>query len=161
MEIVVRAAVVFGFLWLITRAVGRSTLGELSTFELMLYVTMGDLVQQGITQQDTSLTAAVLAVGVFALLTVALSYANWRWPRCRPLVHGVPVIVVSDGQPAMDTIRAERLSIDDLMAAAREQGIERFSDIRLAVLEADGKISFFSSDPAKSGASERPPAAGG
>jgi uncharacterized membrane protein YcaP (DUF421 family) len=52
MEIVFRALVVFFFLWLVTRAVGRSSLGELSTFQLLLYVTMGDLVQQGITQQD-------------------------------------------------------------------------------------------------------------
>lgn len=159
MEIVVRAVVMFGFLWLVTRAVGRSSLGELSTFQLLLYVTMGDLVQQGITQQDYSLTSAVLAVGVFALLTVALSYANWRWPRARPVIHGVPTVVVSNGEPAIDAMRTERLSFDDLMAAARENGIERFADIRLAVLEADGQVSFFTKDPRTSGA-PRPPAAG-
>lgn len=143
MEIVVRAVVIFGFLWLVTRAVGRSTLGELSTFELLLYVTMGDLVQQGVTQQDSSLASAVLSVGVFALLTVALSYASWRWPRARPVIHGVPTIVVSDGEPRIDSMRAERLSMDELLVAAREKGIERFADVKLAVLEADGKISFF------------------
>ncbi len=90
MEIVVRALVVFLFLWLVTRAVGRSTLGELSAFELLLYVTMGDLVQQGVTQQDYSVTAAVLAVGTFALLTVALSWIQWRFPRCRDLHHRPP-----------------------------------------------------------------------
>jgi uncharacterized membrane protein YcaP (DUF421 family) len=159
MEIVFRAVLMFGFLWLVTRAVGRSSLGELSTFQLLLYVTMGDLVQQGVTQQDYSLTSAVLAVGVFALLTVALSYANWRWPRVRPVIHGVPTIVVANGEPAIAAMRAERLSLDDLMAAAREQGLERFSDIRLAVLEADGQISFFSGEAPRSGA-PRPPAAG-
>ncbi len=70
-----------------TGAVGRSTLGELSTFQLLLYVTMGDLVQQAITQQDSSVTAAVLAVGVFALLTVALSWIGWRSPGARPVIH--------------------------------------------------------------------------
>ena len=80
MEIVVRAVVIFGFLWLVTRVVGRSTLGELSTFQLLLYVTMGDLVQQSITQQDYSLTSGILAVGVFALLTILLSWINSRWP---------------------------------------------------------------------------------
>jgi uncharacterized membrane protein YcaP (DUF421 family) len=159
MEIVFRAVLMFGFLWLVTRAVGRSSLGELSTFQLLLYVTMGDLVQQGVTQQDYSLTSAVLAVGVFALLTVALSYANWRWPRVRPVIHGVPTIIVANGEPAIAAMRAERLSLDDLMAAAREQGLERFSDIRLAVLEADGQISFFSGEAPRSGA-PRPPAAG-
>ena len=75
MDIVYRAALVFFFLWVITRVVGRSTLGELSTFELLLYIVMGDLIQQAVTQQDYSVTSAVLAIGVFALLTIALSYS--------------------------------------------------------------------------------------
>ena len=71
----------FGFLWLVTRVVGRSTLGELSTFQLLLYVTMGDLVQQSVTQQDYSVTSGVLAVGVFALLTILLSRGRTRAGR--------------------------------------------------------------------------------
>ena len=88
MEIVIRALVVFIFLWIITRIAGRTMLGELSTFELLLYATMGDLVQQAVTQQDYSVTSAFLAVGVFTLLTVALSYVAWRWPRTRGVING-------------------------------------------------------------------------
>src|SRR5690348_14942630 len=98
-EIVVRALVLFAFLWVVTRAVGRSTLGELSTFELLLYVTMGDLVQQGVTQQDYSLTGAVLAVSTFAVITVAVSFANQRWRRLLPITHGVPIIILRQGEP--------------------------------------------------------------
>jgi uncharacterized membrane protein YcaP (DUF421 family) len=156
MEIVVRAAIVFAFLWLITRIVGRSTLGELSTFELLLYVTMGDLVQQGITQQDYSVTAAVLAVGVFALLTIALSYASWRFPRLRPMIRGRPVIVVRDGEPLTDEMARQRMPFEDLVEAAREQGIRRISDIEVGVLEANGKVSFFTADSGESGAAETP-----
>ena len=158
MEIVVRAVVMFFFLWLVTRVVGRSTLGELSTFELILFVTMGDLVQQGVTQQDYSVTGSLLAVSVFTLLTVLLSWLNWRWPRLRKVVHGVPVLVVHDGEPAVETMRSERLSFDDLYAAAREQGIERIADVRIAVLEADGKISFFErgTGSEQEGAPEKP-----
>src|ERR1700733_13232783 len=99
MEVVYRALFIFAFLWFITRVTGRATLGELSTFQLLLYVTMGDLVQQAVTQQDYSVTSAVLAVGVFCLLTVLLSWLNTRFRRLRPLTHGVPVLVVSDGEP--------------------------------------------------------------
>jgi uncharacterized membrane protein YcaP (DUF421 family) len=155
MEIVFRAAFVFAFLWFITRVTGRSTLGELSTFQLLLYVTMGDMVQQAVTQQDYSVTASVLAVGTVALLTVAISWVNAHWQRARPLTHGVPVIIVDHGEPLMDTLRVERLSLDDLMAAARQQGIERFADIRLAVLETNGKVSFFVGE-AESGSAEAP-----
>lgn len=159
MEIVFRAAVIFTFLWLVTRIVGRSTIGELSTFELILFITMGDMVQQAVTQQDYSVTAALLAVSVLAVLTVALSWANLRWPRLRSLTHGVPVVIVQDGTPLDRSMRRERLSVDDLKAAARQQGFERLSDIRLAVLEANGSISFFavdSSEENRSGAPEKP-----
>ena len=143
MEIVIRALVLFAFLWFVTRAVGRSTLGELSTFELLLYVTMGDLIQQGVTQQDYSVTAAVLAVGTFALLTVALSWVQWRFPRSRPVLTGRPLLVVKDGQVLEDAMKTQRLAEADLLVAAREQGIRRTSDIEYAVLEADGRLSFF------------------
>lgn len=157
MEIVIRALVIFFFLWLITRSVGRSTLGELSTFELLLYVTMGDLVQQGVTQQDYSVTAAVLAVGTFAVLTVALSWLQWKFPRTRDFVTGRPVVVVSDGALQEEALRRQRLSTADLLVAAREQGIRRTSEIEYAVLEADGRLSFFIyEDSGESGAPEKP-----
>jgi hypothetical protein len=98
MEIVIRAAVMFLFLWAVTRAVGRSTLGELSTFELLLYVTLGDLVQQSVTQQDYSVTSGVLAISVFALLTVTLNWTQWRFPGTRSVITGKPLVIVRDGE---------------------------------------------------------------
>jgi uncharacterized membrane protein YcaP (DUF421 family) len=156
MEIVVRAVVLFVFLYVITRVSGRSTLGELSAFQLLLYVVMGDLVQQAVTQQDYSVTGGVLAVSVFALLTVAAGAGSRRWTRFREPVHGVPYVVVRDGEPMMDALRLERMSIDDLLVSARQQGIERFSDIELAVLETNGRVSFFTRTTPRDGAAEPP-----
>jgi uncharacterized membrane protein YcaP (DUF421 family) len=161
MEIVLRTAAVFVFLWLITRVVGRASLSEITTFELLLYVTMGDLIQQAVTQQDYSMTSAILAVGVFALLTIALSYTSWRFPRLRPLIRGLPVLVMREGEPIPEALRRQRLTMDDIMAAAREQGIRRLSQVDLAVLETDGRISFFQADATSDnddGASDKPPA---
>lgn len=157
MEIVLRALVVFAFLWVITRSVGRTTLGELSTFELLLYVTMGDLVQQAVTQQDYSLTGAGLAVGTFALLTLALSWVQWRFPRTRDVITGRAVLVMAGGEPDEAAMRRQRLSVADLLVAAREQGIRRTADIEYAVLEADGRISFFTYEGGAQGAPEKPP----
>jgi uncharacterized membrane protein YcaP (DUF421 family) len=150
--------VIFAFLWVVTRAVGRSTLGELSTFELLLYVTMGDLVQQGVTQQDYSVTGSILAVGTFALLTVSLSWTQWRFPRARPIITGRPLLVFEDGRPVEANLKTQRLSLADLLAAAREEGIRRTSDIEYAVMEADGRISFFTRDQDDEGAPEKSPA---
>jgi len=157
MEIVLRAVIIFLFLWGITRVVGRSTLGELSTFELILFVTMGDLVQQGVTQQDYSMTATMLAVGTFALLTIVLSWINLRSRRTRRLIHGQPVVIFQNGEPHPDAMQHERVSFADFFAAARQQGIEKLEDVRLAVLEANGQISFFTGDAAQDGAPPQPP----
>jgi uncharacterized membrane protein YcaP (DUF421 family) len=156
-EIVIRALVIFCFLWLITRAVGRSTLGELSTFQLLLYVTMGDIVQQAVTQQDYSVTAGMLGVSTFALLTVAISWTQWRIPQVRPLTSGRPVLVWRDGEPVEEAMREERLSVADLLVAAREEGIRSTRDIEFAVLEADGRLSFFTHESASDGAPETAP----
>jgi uncharacterized membrane protein YcaP (DUF421 family) len=152
MEIVFRALVLYAFLWGVTRAVGRSSLGELSTFQLLLYVTMGDLVQQGITQQDYSVTGAVLAVSTFAVITAGLSLVNLHWPAARPAVHGTPVVILRDGEPDAAAMRAEGMAVADLFAAAREEGIRRLDDVQLAVLEADGKVSFFTTVDGQDGA---------
>jgi len=159
MEIVYRSAIIFFFLWIVTRAVGRSQLGELSTFQLLLYVTMGDMVQQAITQQDYSVTAAILAVSTFALLTVFFSWVGWRYKKSRPIVHGSPLLIVKNGNPLLDAMARERMTTDDLYEQAREQGISNLSEIDLAILETDGKVSFFTKDGAESGAPDPQPQA--
>jgi uncharacterized membrane protein YcaP (DUF421 family) len=154
MEIVIRAAVMFLFLWGVTRAVGRTTLGELSTFELLMYVTLGDLVQQSVTQQDYSLTSGILTISVFALFTTVLSWTQWRFPRMRPLINGKPVVIIRDGRPLETALRQQRMSTSDLMAAARQQGIRSLGDVDLAILENDGKVSFFTATQDSEGAPE-------
>lgn len=160
MEIVYRAAFIFFFLWIVTRAVGRSQLGELSTFQLLLYVTMGDLVQQGITQQDYSVTGSLLAVSTFALLTIVISWLAWRYKRLRPVIDGTPIIVMRDGDPVIEVMAHERMTMDELRAQAREQGIRNLGDVDLAVLETDGKVSFFTHSGEDEGAPEPQPAGG-
>jgi uncharacterized membrane protein YcaP (DUF421 family) len=154
MEIVIRAAVMFAFLWAVTRAVGRSTLGELSTFELLLYVTMGDLIQQSVTQQDYSVTSGGLTISVFALMTVVLSWLQWRFPQLRSLIRGKPLVIVRNGRLLPVPARQQRFSESDLLATARQQGIRNLSEIELAVLEADGKVSFFTATSSSEGAPE-------
>jgi uncharacterized membrane protein YcaP (DUF421 family) len=159
MEIVVRSLVIFLFLWVVTRAVGRSQLGELSTFQLLLYVTMGDLVQQAVTQQDYSVTAAILAVSTFALLTVLFASISYHFRKSRPLIDGVPLVIVKDGEPLMKALAHERMSLDELYAQARQQGIRKLSDIEWAILETDGKVSFFTKGSGDEGAAEPQPEA--
>src|SRR5689334_21708642 len=108
----------------------------------MLQFVIGDLVQQSITQDDRSVTGAVLAISTIALLIVVQSYAVFRWRRTRPVLEGRPVMLIHDGVVIADPLRRERMTVEDLEEAARAQGIDRLGDIRVGILETDGKLSF-------------------
>ena len=142
MEIVIRAGVMFLFLWLVTRMVGKRELGQLSAFELVLLVTMGDLVQQSITQDYYSVTGGMLTIGTFALLSVAMSFTSSRFPGSRQSFRR-PAVVVRDGVPQERVMADERLTRTELMEAARKNGVRDLADVELAVLENDGSVTFF------------------
>jgi uncharacterized membrane protein YcaP (DUF421 family) len=142
-DIVFRAAVIYFFLWFVTRALGKRELGQMTAFELVLLVTMGDLIQQGTTQEDFSVTGAMLAVGTFASLMLLFSYLSFRFPRTRPSLEGAPVVVVQDGRPLEDVMRLERLSDWELQEGLREQGIDDVRSVAVGILEPNGKFSFF------------------
>ena len=142
MDIVVRAFFAFLFVFLITRFIGRRELRSLQPFDLILLVVVGDLMQQGITQSDMSFTGAVLATGTFAVLVLAVSYAGFRFRRVQPLLEPQPMIVVQDGQVIESNLRKERMTVDELLAEARQQQISSLDEVRWAVLESSGKVSF-------------------
>ena len=142
MDLVLRAIFVFGFILLLTRVIGKRELGSLQPFDLILLIILGDAVQQGLTQDDYSLTGALLVVGTIAVLQVFVSWVSYRFPRARPILEGEPVIIVQDGKPIERNLRSERLTLDDVMAEARGAEIERLDEIKWAVLEAGGKITF-------------------
>jgi uncharacterized membrane protein YcaP (DUF421 family) len=142
MEIVARATVTFAALFVLTRGLPRRTLADMAPFEMLLLVTLGDIVQQGITQEDYSLTGSLLAVSTFAGWATILSYATWRWRRAARIIDGSPLVIVRDGTPVTDALRVERLPLDEVMESARQQGIDDLAHVRLAILEPNGRISF-------------------
>ena len=146
MDLVLRAAVIFFFVFVLTRALGRRELSSLEPFDVILLVVIGDLVQQGITQSDDSVTGTLIVLATIALLTVGVSYVNFRVPRLRPLLEGEPLVLVEDGRVIERHLARERLTLDDLMAEARLQDLPELSQVRWAVLETSGRISFIRKD---------------
>jgi uncharacterized membrane protein YcaP (DUF421 family) len=142
MDIVIRSTVAFLFILLVTRIVGRRELNTLEPFDLILLVTIGDLVQQGVTQNDFSVTGLFLAVGTIAILTIIFSWLPWRFQILRPVLEGQPVILIEDGNVIERNLRRNRLTQEEIAAEAREQQIASFEEIRFAVLETSGTISF-------------------
>ena len=142
MDLVIRAVVAFLFVYLLTRVIGRRELSSMEPFDLIMLVMIGDLVQQGVTQNDFSVTGSLLVGATIALMTVAVSYVSFRFPRLRPVLDGEPVIVVEDGKPIDRNLRRNRITHEELAAAARQQQFGSLADIQWAVLETSGQISF-------------------
>jgi uncharacterized membrane protein YcaP (DUF421 family) len=142
MDIVVRAAVAFLFVFILTRLIGRRELSSLQPFDLMLLIVIGDLIQQGITQNDLSVTGLILTVGVFGLMTLAASYVGFRFPRVRPILEPEPLILIEDGSVIERNLKKERMTQEELAAEARIQQIDSLEKVKWAVLESGGQISF-------------------
>jgi uncharacterized membrane protein YcaP (DUF421 family) len=145
MDIVLRAAVAYVFIIVLLRVTGRRDLSTMGPTDLVLLVVMGDLIQNGVTQSDMSVTGVAIAITTFGLLSFASSYLVFKSRRARNIIEGTPLIVIQDGKPIEANLRMERMSLDDVMEEARGQQIERLDQIRWAVIEANGSVSFIKS----------------
>jgi uncharacterized membrane protein YcaP (DUF421 family) len=141
MDLDLRATVIFFFVFLVTRVVGRRELAQLEPFDMILLVVIGELVQQSVTQSDESLTGAVTVISTIALLSVAVAWLSFRSKRVRTVSEGEPIVLVRDGQPIERNMRRERITLENLEQEARQAQITSIADLRWAILEDDGKIS--------------------
>jgi uncharacterized membrane protein YcaP (DUF421 family) len=142
MDLVLRAAAAFVFLLFILRVTGKRELSSMEPFDLIMLVILGDLIQQGVTQNDQSITGAFLVVAVISLLTALVSFLNSRLRWVRPVLEGRPVVLIEHGRVLEDNVRRERLTTEELQEQARIQQIDSLGEVRLAVLETNGTISY-------------------
>jgi uncharacterized membrane protein YcaP (DUF421 family) len=141
MDLVIRAAVIFFFIFLITRIAGRRQMSELEPFDVILLVVLGDLVQQGITQSDESVTGTLIVISTITLLSVAVGWVSFRFAPIRVITEGEPIILIHDGTLIERNLRRQRLTRGDLEEEARKQQLSSLDQIRWAILEDGGQIS--------------------
>jgi len=142
MDLVLRAVFLYFFVFAITRVIGRRELSSLAPFDIILLIVAGDAIQQGLTQDDYSLTGSVLVVGTFAILQLLTSYTSFKITRLRPLLEGEPIVIVQNGKLLDGNLKRERLTEEEVAEEARQQQIASLDEVEWAVLENSGKISF-------------------
>lgn len=142
MDLVLRAAFVYFLVLVVTRAVGRRELSQMEPMDLILLVVIGDMIQQGVTQSDESVTGTLIVISTLAVLTVGTSYVSFRIRRLRPLLEGDPIVLIADGEVKERALHRQRITDDELASEARQQSIGSLRDVRYAILESSGKISF-------------------
>jgi uncharacterized membrane protein YcaP (DUF421 family) len=155
MDIVLRATVIFLALYLLVRLMGKRELGQMTPFELIVLVVIGDLIQQGVTQNDFSLTGAIIAISTIAFLALLMSWASYLWPWAERLLEGEPRVIVRDGEVLTSNLRRNRLTVSEIESEMRLAGISELGEVAWAILEPRGKISFIKRSDA--GGEEQPP----
>ena len=148
MDSVLKAVLIYFGLWALLRITGRRTMGELSAFDLILFLVIGGATQRALVGQDYSLTSALIIVSTLVGIDVVLSFLKRNSKLVSKIVEGVPMVVVDHGQPLADRLRRARITIDDVLQAARQtHGLERLDQVKFAILEANGDISVIPSSP--------------
>jgi uncharacterized membrane protein YcaP (DUF421 family) len=142
MDLVARAVIIYLLVFAFTRVLGRREMSSLQPFDLILLVVIGDLVQAGVTQNDLSVTGDFIVISTIGILQVATSYLSYRFRRIRPVLQGEPIVLVENGEVIDRNMHRERLTLDDLGEQARLNDIASVTDIRWAILETNGQISF-------------------
>ena len=146
MDIILRASILYVFLLVILRGLGGRSIGEMSPIELVVLLSMGDLIAQGALQEDFSLTGAFLAVGTMACWSVALSYLGYRSNTAARILEGAPIVVLRDGKPDLEVLKRRRIMIEELKSGAREHGIADLSDVEVGIFEPNGDFTFIQKD---------------
>jgi uncharacterized membrane protein YcaP (DUF421 family) len=142
MDLVLRAIILYFFIFLVARVIGRRELSSLAPFDIVLLIVIGDAIQQGLTQDDYSVTGAVLVVATLAVLQVGTSFVSFKWPRARSVLEGNPVVLMEDGSFIESNMRRERMTPEEVAEEARQQQIDSIDTVKWAILEPSGKISF-------------------
>lgn len=149
MDIVIRATVIFLFLFVLLRLIGKRELSEMTPFDLLMLIVLGDLIQQGVTHNDFSVTGAMLAIATFSFWGLMLNAITYKWKRAEKVLDGRPSVLIQHGKVLHKGLADDRLTIAEIESEMRLAGIAHVRDVEWAVLEANGKISFIAKDSAK------------
>lgn len=142
MDAVLRSLAVYGFLFVVFRVVGKRTLAQITTFDFVLLLLIGEATQQGLLGEDFSVTNSMLVISTLALVEIATGWAAHRWRSVDTALNGVSLLIVDEGRMIEDRMDRARVTKGDVLEAARQHhGLERLDQVRFAILERDGAIS--------------------
>lgn len=151
LEMVVRGTLMYLALFLIFRFVVHRQRSAIGISDVLVIVLVADAAQNAFAKEYRSITEGIILVMTIVLWDLCLDWLAYHYRPIGRLVRPAPVPLVRDGRLNLQNMRAELLSRGELMAQAREQGIEHVQDIKLAYVEPNGDVSFIKQDKKSSG----------
>jgi uncharacterized membrane protein YcaP (DUF421 family) len=146
LDIALRSLAVYAFMLVAIRLTGKKELSQLNTTDVVLILLISNAVQNAMVGSDSSLLGGLCAAAVLFLLNYILKKFMFKNKRLRDLVLQKPEILIHDGKLDFDKLSALDITNEELQEACREHGVDRYRDVKLAILEADGNISIISGE---------------
>ena len=155
MDIVLRASAIFLLLFVLLRLFGKRQLGQMTPFEFVALVVVGDFVQQAITHNDFSITGGVLAVATFGFWSLVLGWVSYRSDAMRRMFEGQPRVLIQDGKLLAAILQRDKITKAEVLSEMRLAGIGQIVEVEWGILEPSGKISFLKKDQSANDGSSR------
>ena len=140
-EKIVRAIAVYAFLLVAIRVFGRRELGQLTATDIIVLLTISNILQNAMIGNDNSLLGGIIGALTLLGANLGVAYALFRSRRLERMVNGDPRILIVDGKIQQRAVKAELLTEQDLISVIHREGLERMEDVHLAIAEPNGMIS--------------------
>jgi len=140
-ELIIRAVIVYVFVFVLLRLAGKKHVGEMAPFDLVVLLILSESVQNALIAADTSVTSGLVVAAVLFGATQLIGYATWRNKKLARLLEGKPRILVRNGRVLRHVLAGEQITPSELMEALRREGCTSLKNVRYAVLENDGSIT--------------------
>jgi uncharacterized membrane protein YcaP (DUF421 family) len=138
---ILRGMIMYLVLFAVLRFMGRRQAGSFGPADLLVIVLIADAAQNALGAEYRSITEGAILVLTIVICEYVLDWAAWRFPILRPVLRAPALLLIQDGQILRRNLRAEMLSVEELMSQLREQGVEEVEEVKSARLEGDGRLS--------------------
>lgn len=145
-EPIIRALIIYVALFVMFRLAGKKQLGEMSPFDFILLLIISESVSNGLTGDDSSLPAGVICAAALVGLSSAVDRVTFHSKKAEKIIEGEPRILIANGHLSQKRLDAEKITLSELEESMRSHGIRSLDQVRYAVLETNGKISYIRKD---------------
>lgn len=143
LSIIVKTLVLYFFIVVVYRVMGKKEVGKLSIIDLIVSILIAELAAISIEEADRSILTSIVPIVVLVVIQISISFISLKSVSLRKLIDGNPIVIIKDGKLNFKDMTKLRYTIDDLIAQLREQGIKSIEEVNYAVLENNGKLSVF------------------
>ena len=145
-SIIFKTVLLYFFIVLVYRLMGKKEVGKLSIIDLIVSILIAELAAISIEQYDSSILISIIPITCLVIIEILFGYVGLKNSKIKKLIEGSPIVIIKDGKLNFEEMKKLRYSLDDLISQLREQGIKSIEEVNYAVLENNGKLSVFNQD---------------